>query len=168
MLKLNALQTAHSTFPPPCSHNGKKTTSVTIPISSHYRVWWLQHLSVRKIIKRRHAHLAAPIKVMTLLSAWRSHLRFLSPPHFAFIPADKHTYTCAHKWRRKTTTRTTFRIHPCNVTPAVALIVAGVSEQVDLGPCFFREAFSPHIKSPRQTKPHSLSCCPLKLKRPDS
>lgn len=38
------------------------------------------HLLVRKNIKGHHAPLAAPTRLMALLSVWHSHLRFLSVP----------------------------------------------------------------------------------------
>lgn len=54
---------------------------------------------------------------MSFPPVWRSHLHFPS----AFAGFHLPTYTCTHKWRRKTATRTTFRLRSCKVTPAVSV-----------------------------------------------
>lgn len=61
----------------------------------YYRVWQLTHLLVRKNIKRHHTRLAAPIKVMTFLSVWCSHLHFPSVLT-SFYPLQ-HTHTQMEK-----------------------------------------------------------------------
>lgn len=113
----------HTTCPR-CS-NGKKTQPVTILMMGCYRVCWLTHLSVRKNITRHHTHLAAPIKVMSSLSVWRSHLHF---PSAAFIPSNTHIDTNGEE---KQQLEQHLYFTPVRERQLSLFISAGMSEQVD-------------------------------------